>query len=101
MKWYNVEIPYNTQETIKRADNFKFALGMGTNWADLDKGYMYMIQEYAEKINDPKIPNDQKPTKIRITITQQTISLMIKLLLFLFITVILSDYYRLPHKLLT
>ena len=22
-KWYNVEIPYNTQETIKRADNFR------------------------------------------------------------------------------
>ena len=35
-----------------RADNFKFALGMGTNWADLNNGYMYMIQEYAEKMND-------------------------------------------------
>lgn len=23
MKWYNVEIPYNTRESIKRADNFK------------------------------------------------------------------------------
>ena len=23
MKWYNVEIPYNTRETIKRADNFR------------------------------------------------------------------------------
>lgn len=23
MKWYNVEIPYYTQETIRRADNFK------------------------------------------------------------------------------
>lgn len=49
-----------------RADNFKFALGMGTNWADLNNGYMYMIQEYAEKMNDPKIPKEQKPTKIRI-----------------------------------
>ena len=26
MKWYNVEIPYNTREAIKRADNFKFWL---------------------------------------------------------------------------
>lgn len=23
MKWYNVEIPYNTREDIKRAENFK------------------------------------------------------------------------------
>lgn len=23
MKWYNVEIPYNTKEAIKRADNFR------------------------------------------------------------------------------
>lgn len=23
MKWYNVEIPYNTREAIKRADNFR------------------------------------------------------------------------------
>lgn len=26
MKWYNVEIPYNTKESINRADNFKFWL---------------------------------------------------------------------------
>ena len=23
MKWYNVEIPYNTREAIRRAENFK------------------------------------------------------------------------------
>ena len=23
LKWYNVEIPYNTKETIKRAEKFK------------------------------------------------------------------------------
>lgn len=25
-KWYNVELPYNTKEAIKRVDNFKFWL---------------------------------------------------------------------------
>lgn len=27
---------------------------------------MYMIQEYYEMIHDPKIPKDQKPTRIRM-----------------------------------
>lgn len=26
MKWYNVEIPYNTREDMKRADEFKWWL---------------------------------------------------------------------------
>ena len=49
------------------ADNFKLALGMGTNWVDLDKGRIYMIQEYKEKLDDPSIPKDKKPTKIKVT----------------------------------
>jgi hypothetical protein len=48
------------------ADNFKLALGMGVNWVDLDKGYMYMIQEYKEALDNPEIPKDKKPTKIRV-----------------------------------
>ena len=51
----------------KPIDNFKFALGMGVNWVDLDNGVMYHIQEYAEKLKDPSIPKDKKPTKIRMT----------------------------------
>ena len=27
---------------------------------------MYMIQEYSEMMRDPKVPDDQKPTKIRM-----------------------------------
>lgn len=50
----------------RKANNFKFALGMGTNWIDMDRGLMYMIQEYKEKMNDPNIPTDKKPKKIRI-----------------------------------
>ncbi len=57
---------YTPQRRKRKADNFKFALGMGTNWADLDKGVMYMIQEYKEKLDDPTIPADKKPTKIRV-----------------------------------
>lgn len=48
------------------ADNFKLALGMGQNWVDLDKGRIYMIQEYKEQLDDPSIPNSDKPTKIRV-----------------------------------
>lgn len=50
----------------RKLDNFKLAFGMGTNWVDLDTGIMYMIQEYSEMIHDPKIPKDQKPTRIRM-----------------------------------
>jgi hypothetical protein len=50
----------------RKLDNFKMAVGMGSNWADLDSGVMYMIQEYAEALHDPKIPKDKKPTKIRM-----------------------------------
>ena len=50
----------------RKLNNFDFALGMGTNWIDMDHGLMYMIQEYKEKMDDPTIPADKKPKKIRI-----------------------------------
>lgn len=50
-----------------KLNNFKFAMGLGTNWADLDNQRIYMIQEYVEQLNDPTIPPDKKPKKIRIT----------------------------------
>ena len=50
----------------RKLNNFDFAFGMGMNWVDLDRGLMYMIQEYKEKLNDPSIPQDKKPKKIRI-----------------------------------
>lgn len=52
---------------VRRLENFKFAMGMGANWVDQDSGVMYHIQEYYEKLHDPKVPKDQKPTKIRMT----------------------------------
>ena len=57
---------FTPQRQKHKANNFKFAMGMGINWADLDRGCMYMIQEYYEKMNDPTIPPDKKPKKIRI-----------------------------------
>lgn len=51
----------------KKLDNFKFAMGTSMNWVDLDAGVIYHIQEYKEALNDPKIPKDKKPTKIRMT----------------------------------
>lgn len=50
----------------RQSNNFKFALGMGMNWIDIDRGLIYMIQEYREKMDDPNIPKDKKPKKIRI-----------------------------------
>lgn len=50
----------------RKLDNFKFAIGMGANWVDQDKGIIYMIQEYAESLHDPKSPKDKKPTRIRM-----------------------------------
>lgn len=50
----------------RKLNNFDFALGMGVNWIDMDRGLMYMIQEYKEKMDDPTIPKEKKPTKIRI-----------------------------------
>lgn len=47
-------------------NNYKLAYGMGVNWVDLDKKRIYMIQEYKEKMDDPSIPKDQKPKKIRV-----------------------------------
>ena len=51
---------------FRKMENFKLAVSLGTNWVDMDTGVMYMIQEYAEMLHDPKIPKDQKPTKIRM-----------------------------------
>ena len=53
----------------RKLDNFKFALGTGSNWIDLDNGITYMIQEYYDVLHDPKIPKDKKPTKIRMVNT--------------------------------
>lgn len=50
----------------RKIDNFKTAVGMGANWIDMDSGIIYMIQEYAEALHNPKIPKDKKPTKIRM-----------------------------------
>lgn len=50
----------------RKLNNFKTAVGLGANWIDLDRGVIYMIQEYAEALHDPKIPKDKKPTKIRM-----------------------------------
>lgn len=50
----------------RKLNNFKLAVGTGSNWVDLDTGIMYMIQEYSEMLHDPKVPKDQKPTKIRM-----------------------------------
>ena len=50
----------------RKLDNFKFALGTGSNWVDLDEGIMYHIQEYYEAMHNPRIPKD-KPLQIRMT----------------------------------
>lgn len=59
-------IRYIPPRQKRKQNNFKFAMGMGTNWADLDRGLMYMIQEYKEAQDDPMIPKNQKPAKIRV-----------------------------------
>lgn len=51
----------------RRLNNFKMALGMQANWADMDTDTLYHIQEYADALHNPKIPKDKKPTKIRMT----------------------------------
>lgn len=51
----------------RRLGNFKMAMSMGANWIDQDSGIMYHIQEYYEALHDSKIPQDKKPTKIRMT----------------------------------
>ena len=45
----------------KNVDNFKFALGMGYNWVDLDKNILYYIEEYKEAIE-----KGEKPKGIRM-----------------------------------
>ena len=55
---------------FRKLENFKLAVSTGSNWVDLDAGVTYMIQEYAEAIHDPKLPKDQKQTKIRMVDTK-------------------------------
>ena len=57
---------YTPPRRKHKADNFELALGMGVNWVDLDAQRMYMIQEYKEALDNPEIPKDKKPTKIKI-----------------------------------
>lgn len=52
---------------VRKQDNFRMAMSMHCNWADLDTGIMYHIQEYKEALDNPKISADKKPTKIRMT----------------------------------
>lgn len=61
----NTAIPGSSGKK-RKLDNYKFAIGLGANWVDQDAGIMYMIQEYAEALHDPKIPKDKKPTRIRM-----------------------------------
>ncbi len=51
----------------RKFSNYKFALGMGMNWVDLDKGVIYHIQEYRDAWEDRTIPQDKKPNQIRMT----------------------------------
>ena len=62
----NAHIEPGSSGKIRKTDNFKFALGTGSNFVDLNSGIMYMIQEYYEALHDPKIPKENKPTKIRM-----------------------------------
>lgn len=59
----------------RQMNNYKFAMGMGVNYYDMDTGYVYMIQEYKEKMDDPNIPLKDKPKKIRVMNSQMTILL--------------------------
>lgn len=53
-----------TPKKRKPMDYFKMAMGLGTNWIDLDSGIIYMIQEYKEALDNPEV--NPKPTKIRM-----------------------------------
>lgn len=48
----------------KKIDNYKFAVGFGMNWADLDKGVMYHIQDYKEAIDRGENPKGIKMTSL-------------------------------------
>ena len=52
----------------KKVDNYKFAVGTGNNWVDLDKGVMYMIQEYKEALE-----KGERPKGIRVVSLTETI----------------------------
>lgn len=57
---------YTPPRRKRKLNNFKFAMGMGVNWADMDAGKLYMLQTYVEQMNDPTIPPDKKPKKIQV-----------------------------------
>ena len=63
----NKHLEPNSSGRKRKLGNFQFALSLGANWVDQDKGNVYHIQEYYEALHDPKIPQDKKPTKIRMT----------------------------------
>ena len=48
------------QRKPKKIDNYKFAMGMGMNWADLDKGIMYLIQDYKDALAKGENPKGVK-----------------------------------------
>lgn len=48
----------------KKVDNYKFAVGLGMNWADLDSNVMYHIQEYKEAIDRGEKPKGIKMTSL-------------------------------------
>ena len=57
---------YTPPRRKHKLNNYDFAFGMGVNWVDMDTGKMYLIQEYKEALENPEIPKDKKPTKIKI-----------------------------------
>ena len=50
-----------------KMDIYRFAIGSGMNWVDLNTGELFHIQEYVEKMRDPTIPRDEKPDKIKVS----------------------------------
>lgn len=56
-----------TPRKKKQVDNFKFSMGMGMNWVDIDKGVLYHIQDYKEAID-----KGEKPKGIRISSLTET-----------------------------
>lgn len=51
----------------RKLKNFQLAMGLRANWADMDSGVLYHIQEYCDALEDKTIPDDKKPEKIRMT----------------------------------
>lgn len=56
MKWYNVEIPYNTRNAIARADNFKMWMDENVfKYETSAAGYMVHFEICANENDLPKI----------------------------------------------